>query len=144
MAFPGAKPARALYTTAQRVRDNLGKGQEVLRYASVNCVAARRYVVYIPEVDIIVVDVAVIGETFSSDTLELLVPAARDTAAGSTNRLIAQQTTEPADDTVIHPALLGLNGNKVVAGQPIIVETTDVTGCYVQVSYVLAEGALSY
>lgn len=145
MTFPGARPQRAVYTTAQRVRDNLGKGQEILRSFSVNCVAAARYVGYIPEVDIIIVDVAVIGEGFSSDTLELLAPATRDEAAGSTNRLIAQVVDAGAgDDVVTHPALLGLNGNKVVAGQPIIAETTAVTGCYVQVSYILADGAVSY
>jgi hypothetical protein len=90
--------------------------------------------------------VLVIGEGFSTGTLEILAPAALDTAAGSTNRLVAQIVDAGVvDDTVNHPALLGLNGNKVVAGQPIIaVAGGTQTQAYVQVSYILATDALSY
>jgi hypothetical protein len=146
MAFPGAKPQRAVYTTAQRVRDLLGKGQEILPSFKGTVLSTGTTILGIPEVDIIVVDIAVIGEGFSTGTLDILAPASYDVAAGSTNRLVAQIVDAGAgDDLVTHPALLGLNGNKVAAGQPILARGGGtLTLAYVQVSYILDTGATSY
>ena len=57
--------------------------------------------------------------------------------------------TNAANDTVYEAALTGLNGNKVVAGQPVILLVTEsgggtITEAYVQVSYILADDERSY
>jgi hypothetical protein len=146
MAFPGARPQRQLYTSAQRVRDRLGKGQEILPSFRGTVLSTGTTILGIPEVDIIVVDIAVIGEGFSTGTLDILAPASFDEAAGAGNRLVAQVVDAgAADDVVNHPALLGLNGNKVAAGQPILAKGGGtVVQAYVQVSYILATEATSY
>ena len=155
MAFPGARPVRRLYDTAKRVRDELGKGQEVLRHASAERVQTAtntlRSLVMVPDVDIILVGVRVVSEgKAANDYVELLAPAAYDTAAGATNRLIDQITDATlADDTVLDPALLGLSNNKVAAGQPIIMMSNDNDSggelyVYVQVDYILADDERTY
>jgi len=155
MAYPGARPVRRLSDTAKRVRDELGKGQEILRHASAERVQTAtnvlRSVVMIPDVDIILVGVRVVSEgDATSDYVELLAPAAYDTAAGAANRLIDQVAAATlADDTVVDPALIGLNNNKVEAGQPIILLTNDNDSggelyAYVQIDYILADDERTY
>jgi hypothetical protein len=155
MAFPGAISQRVLYNSAKRVVDELGKGQEVLRTASaaVRAVNAgtKRAVVLVPDVDIIVVDVLFVGEGLTaSDTANLVAPAAYDTAPGSTNKLVTAATnTNLADDVVFRAVLTGLNGNRVVAGQPIVLSVLESGGgtiveVFVQMSYILADEARSY
>lgn len=155
MAFPGARPVRRLSDTAKRVRDELGKGQEILRHASAERVMTAtntlRSLVMIPDVDIILVGVRVVSEgDETSDYVELLAPAAYDTAAGATNRLIDQIAAATlADDTVIDPALIGLNNNKVAAGQPIVLLTNDNNSggelyVYCQIDYILADDERTY
>lgn len=151
--------SRTLYDTAKRVRDEVGKGQEVLRTAKVNIPAVAnastvREILLVPDVDIILVGVRLIGEGADADDLiELLALANgenRDVAAGVTNRLIAQVLGSGAgDDLLITPALLGLNGNLVQAGQPIVASVQEVSSdttpqVFFQVSYILADAVLTY
>lgn len=155
MAFPGTRPVRRLSDTAKRVRDELGKGQEILRHASAERVMTAtttlRSLVMVPDVDIVLVGVRVVSEgDATSDYVELLAPAAYGTAAGSTNQLIAKiEAATLADDTVLNPALLGLNDNKVAAGQPIILLTNDNNSggdlyVYCQIDYILADDERTY
>ncbi len=161
MAFtvPSAPAQRTLYNDAKRVRDELGKGQEILRVAKANIgpvanATTVREVVLIPDVDIVLVSIRLIGEGADADDLiELYAPANGenfDTAAGATNRLIAQVLgSTTADDTLVSPALLGLNGNVVQAGQPIIASVQEVSSdttplVFFQISYILADEATSY
>jgi len=155
MAFPGSRPVRRLSDTAKRVRDELGKGQEILRHASAERVMTAtntlRSLVMVPDVDIVLVGVRVVSEgDAASDYVELLAPAAYDTAAGTANRLIAQIASATlANDTVLDPALLGLNDNIVVAGQPIVLATNDNDSggelyVYCQIDYILADDARTY
>ena len=161
MAFtvPNAPAARRLYDTAKRVRDELGKGQEILRTApvSINGVNAVdiRALLIIPDVDIVVVGVRLVGGggVLAADTAEVLALADGEdltTAAGATNRLVAS-VTDPstADDIVLDVALLGLNGNVVQAGQPVVASFTDAalvanTFLCFQLSYILADAVTSY
>lgn len=151
--------SRTLYDTAKRVRDEVGKGQEVLRTAKVNIPAVAnastvREILLVPDVDIILVGVRLIGEGADADDLiELLALANgenRDVAAGTTNRLIAQVLgSGVGDDLLITPALLGLNGNLVEAGQPIVASVQEVSSdttpqVFFQVSYILADAVLTY
>lgn len=155
MAFPGSRPVRRLSDTAKRVRDELGKGQEILRHASAERVQTAtnvlRSVVLIPDVDIVLVGVRVVSEgDAANDYVELIAPAAYDTAPGAANRLISQlPATTLADDTVFNPALLGLNNNVVAAGQPIILVSNDNDSggelyVYCQVDYILADDERTY
>lgn len=155
MAFPGARPVRRLSDTSKRVRDELGKGQEILRHASAERVMTAtttlRSLVMVPDVDIILVGVRVVSEgDAANDYVELLAPAAYDTAAGAANQLIAQIAAGTlADDTVLDPALLGLNNNRVAAGQPIVLMTNDNDSggdlyVYCQVDYILADDERTY
>lgn len=127
MAYPVSIPQRTLNTTAFRVRDELGKGREVLRqYGPIRIPAtatAIRKIVAIPLVDIKIVDVKVVGEGAANVTLDLLSSAAYDTAAGAGNRLITPITSF-TDDRVQHAALTSLAG-RVRAGQPIVAVLTD-------------------
>ena len=107
MSFPGVRSVRVLHQTAQRVRDNLGKGQEVLRAARQQILfvdnSAQRAIVFVPDVDIKLVQVKMIGEGVSllGGTVELIAPAAYDTAAGATNRLVAAVVPTDADGLVV-------------------------------------------
>lgn len=159
MAFPGTRQRRARYQTAKTVVDELGKGQEVLRHKSASVRnfqnTTRRQVIYVPEVDIIIVDIIAIGEgvtgVAAADTLDIIAPAAYDDAVAAGNMLCAQMTdTELADDTVYRAALSGLNGNRVAAGQPIIMVGEEagndaaITEIWAQVSFVLADESRTY
>lgn len=153
--------SRTLYDTAKRVRDEVGKGQEVLRTAKVNIPAVAnastvREVLLVPDVDIVVVGVKIISEGADADDLiELLALANgenRDSAAAAGNRLIAAQTgaDASADDDILQDiALAGLNGNLVEAGQPIVASVQEVSSdttpqVFFQVSYILADAVLTY
>ena len=155
MAFPGSRPARVLYGTSKRVVDELGKGQEVLRkaHARVRGMSAsvERAIILIPDVDIVVVDVACVGENLSAgDLADVFTPAAFSDAGAAGTRLVTQLTdTELADDVVYHAPLLGLNNNRVGAGQPIMLRGEEVGGgtiteIFVEISYILADEERSY
>ncbi len=159
MAYPGTRTQKELYTTAKRVRDELGKGQETLRSFKAQFVAPAdgavpvRTVIGIPIVDIIVTEILMLAETQANTDLDVVVPIAFSTAPGAANRLIATIDSSAAviaDDIVSNRALLGLNGNRVVAFQPILaVATDDTVGAptgtfYVEVYYILADEEVSY
>ena len=151
--------SRTLYDTAKRVRDEVGKGQEVLRTAKVNIGPVAngttvREVLLIPDVDIILVGVRLIGEGIDADdVIELYAPQNGnnlDVAAAAGNRLIAATTgATVADNTLVTPALSGLNGNVVQAGQPIVGLVQEVSSdttplVFFQVSYILADAVVTY
>ena len=102
----------------------------------------------IPDVDIIVVDIQITAEASNNCDIDVVAPVAWDTAPGATNELIATVDSSAADianDVVSRRGLSGLNGNRVVAGQPILIVATDDTvgvpagQFYVQLSYILAD-----
>ncbi len=157
MAFTVPAPVRrVLYNTSKRVVDELGKGQEILRHEGVNLRVAQnttgRKTVLVPDVDIILVGVRTIGDGFdTTDTYELIAPANGEDfnqAPSAANRLIAAQSA-PTDDVLNSPALVGLNDNRVRAGQPIIAwadeddNSADVY-LYMQISYILADEERTY
>ena len=158
MVYPGARPAeRVLYSTAKRVVDEEGKGQEVLRFftASLRDVAnaaEERVLAFIPPVDIVIVGVTFACEGVASlDLVNLIAPIAYDTAVGVTNRLVtAVAAASVPDDVVFYAALSGLNGNVVAAGQPIMLVCLEVGSdstpddVFVQVNYILADEQRSY
>jgi len=157
MAFPGSRPNRVLYGTAKRVIDELGKGQEILRKAHgrVRGMSASeaRSIIYIPDVDIVIVDVVVIGEGVTASDIANVLAGDADTfseTAGATNRLVTEITaTNMAADTVYHATLANLNNNRVPAGQPIILVGEEVGGgtvteIFVEISYILADEERSY
>ncbi len=157
MAFtvPSA-PSRTLYSTAKRVVDELGKGQEALRTESVNLQITQntvlRKVLLVPDVDIILVGVKTVGVGFdATDIYDLIAPANGenlDVAPGATNELIATQSA-PTDDVLNNVTLAGLNGNLVQAGQPIIAvgdeddNSADIE-LFVQISYILADNVRTF
>ena len=150
---------RTLYNTAKRIRDELGKGQEALRTAEVNIgpvpnATTHRKVLLVPDVDIILVGVRLIGEgADADDVIELYAPENGDNfdvAAAAANRLIAATTGATAvDNALVTPALSGLNGNVVQAGQPIIGLVQEVSSdttplVFFQISYILADEETTY
>jgi len=157
MAFPGSKPVRLLYGTSKRVIDELGKGQEVLRKAHgrVRGMSASeaRSIILIPEVDIVIVDVVVIGEgVTASDIANVLAGDADEFSETVTadNRIVTEVAAgDMAADTVFHATLANLDNNRVVAGQPIILVGEEVGGgtvteIFVEISYILADEERSY
>jgi hypothetical protein len=155
MAFPGVRQVKVLFTTAKRGGDEVGKGQEVLRHASVQVhaisAATARRTIFIPQVDIIITGIQTLTEgATADDTIEVLTPLLSDTAAGAANRLINPVlAANLVDDTIFEAPLLGLAGNRVVAGQPVIAQFVEagagtITWAYVQVNYILADAEVSY
>jgi len=159
MAFTvPTRPARVLYNTAKRVRDELGKGQEALRVAQASFAVIQntptRRTILIPDVDIRIVEIKVSSDGFDDgDTLDVVALANgedNNTAAGATNRLITQIATSAViEDALFSPALLGLNANLVRAGQPIRAIATEdnsaaIREIFVQVSYILADEERTY
>lgn len=159
MAFTvPTRPTRNLYRNAKRVRDELGKGQEVLREAHASFAVLQnsdtRRTILIPDVDIIVTEIKVSSDGFDDgDTLDVVALANgedNNTAAGATNRLISQIALANAiEDGLFSPTLLNLNANVVQAGQPIRAIATednsaDIREIYVQVCYILADEETSY
>jgi len=135
--------------------DELGKGQEVLRkdHGRVRGMSAStaRAIIYIPEVDIVITDVVVIGEGVSAnDVADVITPTAFSSAPAAGNRLVTQiAATDMADDTVFHATLANLNNNRVAAGQPILLVGQEVGGgtvteIFVEISYILADEERSY
>lgn len=157
MAFPGSKPNRVLYGTSKRVIDELGKGQEVLRKAHGRVrgmsTSEARSIILIPDVDIVIVDVAVIGEGVTAGDIANVLAGDADEfshAVSDDNRLVTEITaTNMAADTVYHATLARLNNNRVACGQPIILVGEEVGGgtvteIFVEISYVLADEERSY
>lgn len=149
--------SRVLYNTAKRVVDELGKGQEMLRIAGDGLVTvggAERFVILVPDVDIIVVGARMVcgGTAAAGDTAEIIVPQNTndlDVGAAAGNRLVSQVSNPTtAEDIVLDLTLTGLNGNLVRAGQPIVGYYDDVAGAgvivYMQVSYILADEERTY
>lgn len=150
---------RVLYNTSKRVVDELGKGQEMLRIAGEGIdatltPAAQSFVIFVPDVDIIVVGARMVCGTgaLAADNAEIVVPQnGQDTnqAAAAGNRLV-DRITDPstAENTVVDLTLTGLNGNLVRAGQPIVGWYTDAAAggvlVYMQVSYILADEERTY
>ncbi len=112
MAFPGTRQQRALYIDAKRVRDEVGKGQEVLRQfgplklTQGGGATTVRGIVGIPDVPIRIVSVKLVGEGLASMTTLDLIALGLDTTdeydatPATDNQLITQIGTEPADNTV--------------------------------------------
>ncbi len=158
MAFPGARPAgRTLYSTAKRVVDEEGKGQEVLRYFTGNLrdvanATLERVLIFVPMVDIEIVGVTFVCEGVASlDLVNLIAPVDYDTAIGAANRLVTEvAAASVADNTVFYATLAGLNGNVVVAGQAIQLTCLEVGSdstpddVFVQVQYILVDDEKSY
>ncbi len=157
------RPTRVLYNTAKRVCDELGKGQETLREVHVSFPVVQntivRKTIFIPDVDIIIVEIKVSSDNFDNgDTLDVIALAQGEdnaTAPGATNRLITQiALAAEIEDGLFSPTLLGTATgmsapNRVQAGQPIraIVDednSADIEDIYVQVSYVLADEERTY
>jgi hypothetical protein len=151
--------ARTLYDTAKRLRDELGKGQEALRTAEVNIgpvpnANTHRKVLLVPDVDIILVGLRLIGEGLvAADVVELYTPQNGnnfDVAAAPGNRLMAATNgATVVDNALITPALSGLNGNVIQAGQPVIGLVQEVGSdstplVYFQISYILADEETTY
>lgn len=129
MAFPGTRQQRALYIDAKRVRDEVGKGQEVLRqFGPIKLTQAGattvRGIVGIPDVPIRIVSVKLVGEGLATmTTLDLIALGLDatdeyDATPATDNQLITQIATEPADDTVEFGVLTALALN-VPAEHPI-------------------------
>ena len=147
MAYPAARRNRVLYSTAKRVRDELGKGQETLRVfgpvkITQNGAGTLRAIVGVPTVPIRVVDVKVLGEGVANLTsIDLIAPAAYDDAPAAGNQLITQLVAA-ADDTLVYgvPTALAL---RVGAEQPIqfvVITAGAATGTIeVQVEYLLCD-----
>ncbi len=159
MVYPGVRQVNTLYSTAKRVVDEDGKGQEVLRSfstrvdAPADAAPPNREIVGIPDVDIIVTGVWILAEASNNCDIDVVAPAAFDTAPGVTNELIEtvdSSAADIADDVVSVRALTDLNGNRVAAMQPILIVATDDTvgvpagQFYVQVNYILADEERSY
>ena len=154
MAFPATRRRRALYDTAKRVRDELGKAQEMLRHS--NPVRAAtingevRCTCLIPSVPIRIVDVRIIGESLAGlDDINLIAPALYDDAPAAANRLITEITgaATPADDTVTYGALTAL-ASRVEAEQPVILvldgNVAAAGTCEVEFDYVLCDDERTY
>jgi len=126
VAYPAARRQRVLYSTAKRVVDELGKGQEMLRTSNpVKIVPINgevRATCLVPTVPIRIVDVRILGESLAGLTsIDLLAPSLYDEAAAAGNSLITQilGATTPADNTIVYGALT-TNALRVAAEQPII------------------------
>lgn len=158
LTVPNPVAARTLYNTAKRVRDEVGKGQETLRTEGTTIITAGaatyRKVIFIPDVDILVVGIRCTagGGAASGDTADVVAPANGedlDVAPGATNQLVTQITNpSTAEDLVLDATLSGLNSNVVRAGQPIVAVFAEADGTVVswhtQVSYILVDEETTY
>lgn len=152
MAYPAARRNRVLYSTAKRVRDEVGKGQETLRTfgpvkITQNGAGTIRAIVGVPTVPIRIVDVKVVGDSIANLTsINVLAPVGYATAAGAANRLITELAAA-ADNTVIYGALTAL-AQRVAAEQPInlvVITAGAATGSVeVQVDYILCDDERTY
>ena len=154
MAYPAARRQRVLYSTAKRVVDELGKGQEMLRTSSpvkVTLINGEvRATCLVPTVPIRIVDVRLLGNLIAGlDDINLIVPATYAEAPAAGNRLITEITgaATPADDTVTYGAVLPL-AYRVGAEQPVIL-VVDGNGAFAGTvectfDYVLADDERTY
>jgi len=151
MAYPATKRQRALYETAKRVRDELGKGQELLRHtAPIRMTPINgevRSLAGIFPVPVRLVDVRLMGEGANLTSIDLLAPAAYDSAAAAGNQLMTQVVVAPADNFVEYGVLLTL-ANRVEAEQPIIISVIAGGGfagtVEVVVDYILCDAERTY
>jgi len=152
MAYPAARRQRVLYSTAKRVRDELGKGQETLRtFGPIKITQAGvgtiRAIVGVPTVPIRIVDVKVVGDSIANLTsINVLAPATYAEAAGATNQLITQLAAA-ADNTMVYGEVLPL-AYRVAAEQPInlvVITAGAATGSVeVQIDYLLCDEERTY
>ena len=124
MAYPAARRQRVLYSTAKRVVDELGKGQEMLRTSNpvkVTLINGEvRATCLVPTVPIRIVDVRLLGNLIAGlDDINLIAPVAYASAPAAGNRLITEITVAPVDDTVEYGVVLPL-AYRVGAEQPVI------------------------
>ena len=153
----GTVPNRRLNDTARRVRDELGKGQETLRKASVsfrvdNVARTQWAQILFPDVDIRVVAIVVTSAVkltgSDANTLDVLK------SGGSDEPLITQFDPDTLTAKTPSTQTLLAAANNVAAATPILAKLvngstgagaaaapTDVT---VEVSYILADDARSY
>ncbi len=159
MVYPGVRQEQTLYSTAKRVVDEMGKGQETLRSFSTridspaDAQPPNREILGIPQVDIIIVDIVITAETEANCDLDVITDTTFSAAPGALNRVMVLHNSSDAviaDDVVARQTLAGLNGNRVVAMQPIMVVATDdaagaPTGQFsIKLSYILADTEISY
>ncbi len=159
MVYPGARNVNELYTSAKRVVDENGKGQEVLRQFATRIISPEnaqppnRELVGIPEVDIVIVDIVILAETEANCDIDVIADTTFSAAPAAGNRLMVTHNSSDAviaDDIVARQTLSDLNNNVVLAGQPIMIITTDDTAgaptgqFYVRVSYILADAEITY
>jgi hypothetical protein len=143
MAFPGTRPERTVPNRARRIRDELGKGQEILRQKSLQLVAEtgsdQRAVVFIPDVAIKLVDVKLVFEELNIGgegvgSFDLLAPAAYDEAAGDTNKLVNQMLGYDLDQYVVSTNMkvgaytLAATGAGDGYAHPVVVSSSQVGG----------------
>lgn len=153
----GTAPNRRLYDTSKRVRDELGKGQEILRKASttffVDNVARTQWAqILFPDVDIKIVQVvvtsAVVVGGAQANTLDVFESGSSDLALITQfdpDLLVAKT---PSTRTVL------AEGNNVPAGTPVLAKlvnlsttggtAADPADVTIEVSYILADDARSY
>jgi len=163
MTFPGTRQWRARYDTAKAVVDELGKGQEVLRHSPVLKLGPPadggsppshvRGIIMIPDVDIRVVAIILVGENLANWDIDIITPTLYDSTPAAGNRimeLIDSSVARPADNTVTVATLTNLNNRIVAAEQPIILDGIDdevgapAGTIEAVVQYVLTDDARSY
>jgi len=152
MAYPAARRQRVLYSTAKRVVDELGTGQEMLRTSNpvkVTLINGEvRATCLVPTVPIRIVDVRFLGDLVAGlDDINLIVPATYAEAPAAGNRLITEIIVAPADDTVEYGAVLPL-AYQVGAEQPVIL-VVDGNGAFAGTvectfDYILADDERTY
>lgn len=133
------KRVHVLYDTTIRTVDKLGKGMEEFEKAATTVRAnpgasasmTDRRVIYVPEVDVRVVEVRLMrliesgAANRSSYTLDVFADDDPEAAPSDFNRLIAQLTAPPAAGSVQYPSL----SNYIVpAGRPIMAQLSVTNG----------------
>jgi hypothetical protein len=118
------KRRRVLYETTIRTVDKHGKGMEEFEKGTATVRGTSdRAVVYVPEVDVRVVDVRLLrlsNDSPTSYTLNVIASDDPTAAPSASNRIIAELTSPPTSGTVMYATLTN-NALKVPAGTPIIV-----------------------
>lgn len=154
-----ANRKRDLYITAKRIRDELGKGQEILRKARAslridNVARTQWSTILVPDVGIRIVDLAVISSVppvtgSAAATLDVFVEPGNNAVISqitlSTGALTAHT---PSYRTLLSPAL------NVAGGSPIVMKlansaTDNATAAApaditVEISYILADDERTY
>jgi len=144
------KRRHVLYETTIRTVDKLGKGMEDFEKGTATVRGtADRAVVYVPEVDVRVVDVRLLrlsNDNPSSYTLNVIASTDPTAAPAAGNRLINALTAPPTAGQVVYATLTN-NAVRVPAGTPIIAvlssnDATSVVG--VEVTAVPYLGEVTY